>query len=134
MKKLKLESKKLCNLTELELEQTNKIISQINISPIDKLKRKVYFLEKYYRIAYLLKIGKKLVAVALIKQDYIFNFAVLKTEQGNGYGEKLFKFILEDLKEQGYKKIKLGSNISYLNFWLKMGFSNKSYIVLERKI
>lgn len=132
--KINFETKRLNLLTPMEVLQANKIISQINLSPLDKIKRKVYFLEKYYRIAYLLKRGKKLLAVAYLKQNYIFNFAVLITEQGKGYGKMLLNYILKDLIEQGYKKVQLNSNLSYLDFWEEMGFYNKNYIKLEKNL
>ena len=39
---------------------------------------------------------------------YLFAFRTIEEYQGKGYFSKLFKFMLEDLRKRGYKKVTLG--------------------------
>lgn len=42
------------------------------------------------------------------KTVYLCNFSTDKRHQGKGYFSKLFKFMIEDLKNRGYEKFTLG--------------------------
>lgn len=63
------------------------------------------------------------------KTAYLFAFRTNKEYQGQGYFSKLFKYMLNDLKSRGYKKVTLGvepSEEKNKAIYTKYGF--KEYI------
>lgn len=60
------------------------------------------------------------------KTVYLCNFSTDKKYQGKGYFSKLFKFVIEDLKNKGYTKYTLGvepKEIKNLQIYRHFGFN-----------
>ena len=59
---------------------------------------------------------------------------ILKEYQGQGYFSKLFKYMIEDLKRKGYKRVTLGvetTEIKNKQIYNKYGFNN--YIKADKE-
>ncbi len=57
---------------------------------------------------------------------YLEAFRVIEEYQGQGYFSKLFKFMIEDLKKRGYKKVTLGvepCEVKNMMIYFKYGFT-----------
>ena len=65
-------------------------------------------------------------ALVGIQTVYLCNFSTDKKYQGKGYFSKLFKFVIEDLKNKGYTKYTLGvepKEIKNLQIYRHFGFN-----------
>lgn len=61
-----------------------------------------------------------------IKTAYLCNFSTVKKHQGKGYFSKLFTFMINDLKNRGYKKVTLGvepNEMKNLKIYQHLGFN-----------
>lgn len=60
------------------------------------------------------------------KTVYLCNFSTVKRYRGKGYFSKLFRFMINDLKNRGYKKFTLGvepAETKNLNIYQHLGFN-----------
>ena len=60
------------------------------------------------------------------KTAYLFAFRTIDKYQGQGYFSRLFKFMIEDLKKKGYKKVTLGvepEEVKNKTIYTKYGFT-----------
>lgn len=65
---------------------------------------------------------------------YLSAFRTIKEYQGQGYFSKLFKYMIEDLKRKGYKRVTLGvetTEIKNKQIYNKYGFNN--YIKADKE-
>ena len=61
------------------------------------------------------------------KTAYLFAFRTIDKYQGQGYFSKLFKYMIEDLKNKGYKRVTLGvepTETKNKAIYTKYGFTN----------
>lgn len=61
-----------------------------------------------------------------IKTVYLCNFSTIKKHRGKGYFSKLFRFMINDLKNRGYEKVTLGvepDEIENLKIYQHLGFN-----------
>ena len=65
---------------------------------------------------------------------YLFAFRTNKEHRGKGYFSKLFKYMINDLKEKGYKKVTLGvepAETTNKLIYQKYGFTNHIKTCIE---
>lgn len=68
-----------------------------------------------------------------LEEGYINQFQIAPSQQRNGYGKKLYRYIEEDFKNNNKKIIKLDSVNNAFKFYKSMGFKKKNHFVLPFK-
>lgn len=72
-----------------------------------------------------------------ITDKEIYQIQILPSEQGKGYGKKLYQYIEKDFKKNNVKQISLYSTLNAISFYKSLGFESikkKSYKLINTSV